>query len=104
MVIVNAVFYIILNIDLYTDTFHLPDGKVGSHQRSPISSLYTADKPWLLYLQVLMMIVSAVTALLLIFGVKNKTVKIAQIVATAGSILMFIIIMVYTSKAVHPHY
>ncbi|MCR5799138.1 MAG: hypothetical protein K6G69_03600 [Lachnospiraceae bacterium] len=103
-VIVNAVFYIILNIDLYTDTFHLPDGNMGSHQRSPISSLYTADKPWLLYIQVLMMIVSAVTALLLIFGVKNKTVKIAQIVATAGSILMFIIIMIYTSKAVHPRY
>jgi len=103
-VIVNAVFFIILNMELYTDTYHLPDGNMGSHQRSPISSLYTADKPWLLYIQVLMMIVSAVTALLLIFGVKNKTIRIVQIVATAGSIAMFIIIMIYTSKAVRPRY
>ena len=93
-VLVNAAYFIVLRMDLYTDRYHLPDGKMGVHHRSPISSLNHADMNWLSGLEVLLMAVSVVTSVLLLFGLKNSIVRIIQIVSTIASTIVFIIIMV----------
>ena len=49
-VVVNAVFYLVLRADLYTDRAVMPDGMVRQWQRSPIDRLYISDQPVLLYL------------------------------------------------------
>ncbi|MBR6470105.1 MAG: hypothetical protein IKS84_06975 [Lachnospiraceae bacterium] len=103
-VIANAVYFVILRMDLYTDTYHLPDGEMGEHHRSPIDSLYTADNPALLYLQLALMLASVATSLLMIFGVRNNVVKVIQIASTIGSTAMFVIILIYTGNFVHPRY
>ena len=103
-IIANAVYFVILRMDLYTDTYHLPDWEMGVHHRSPIDSLYTADNPALLYLQLALMLASAVTSLLMLLGVKSHAVKVIQIASTIGSTAMFIIILIYAGYFVHPHY
>ena len=103
-IIVNAVYYYVLNLELYVDRYHLPDGEMGEHSRSPVESLYTADNPALWYLQLLFMLISAATGLLLLFGVNNRIVKIVQIVGTIASTLLFVIILFYTKTSVHPRY
>ncbi|MCR5735006.1 MAG: hypothetical protein K6G22_10405 [Lachnospiraceae bacterium] len=103
-VMTNAVFFVILRTDLYTDRYHLPDGEMGVHTRSPIERIYTADNPVLLYLQILSMIISTAAALLLIFGVKGRIVKTVWITGMIASAVIFVIILVYTKTSVHPHY
>ena len=93
-VIVNAVYFIILRMDLYTDVYHLPDGEMGVKHRSPISSLSHADMYGLFKLELFLMVVSIITSILMMFGVKNNIVKIAQIVSTVASTAVFIIILV----------
>lgn len=103
-IIANAVYFSILKMDLYTDRYHLPDGEMGVHMRSPIESLYTADNPVLLYLQILAMIISTAAALLLIFGVKRRIVKIVWVCGMIASTAIFIMILVYTKTFVKPRY
>lgn len=103
-VILNTVYFVILRMDLYVDTYNLPDGEMGEHHRSPIDSLYTADNPALLYLQLALMLASVATSLLMLFGVKNNVVKVIQIASTIGSTAMFVIILIYTGYFVHPRY
>ena len=91
-------------MDLYTDRYHLPDGEMGEHHRSPIDSLYTANNPELLHLQLFLMLISVVTSLLLLIGVKNKVVRIIQIISTIASTAVFVIILIYTEKSVKPKY
>lgn len=92
--IANFVYFVILRMDLYTDRYHLPDGEMGENRRSPISSLAHADMNGLVTLELFLMVVSVITSLLLLFGVKNNIVKIVQIVSTIASTAVFIIILV----------
>ena len=103
-IIINTVYLYVLRMDLYTDRYHLPDGEMGEHHRSPIDSLYTANNPELLHLQLFLMLISVVTSLLLLIGVKNKVVRIIQIISTIASTAVFVIILIYTEKSVKPKY
>ncbi len=102
--IVNGVYLFVLNKDLYVDRYHLPDGEMGEHHRSPIDSLYTANNPALLHLQLFLMLISAVSSILLLIGVKNSIVRVIQIVSTIASTVVFVIILIYTGNSVHPKY
>ena len=92
-ILVNPIYFFILRMELYTDYGVLPDGKRIVNRRSPIESLYHADMSWLFSLELLLMAASVITGVLMLFGVKNKIVKVAQIVSTVASTVMFIIIM-----------
>ena len=102
-VIMNAAFVAVLNMDLYTDRAMMPDGQVREWHRSPISRLYIADQPVLLYLQLALAAVSVITSVLIIFGVKSSTVKTVRMVSTIASAVMFVIIMIVTSN-IHATY
>ena len=103
-IIANIVYFVILRMDLYTDRYHLPDGGMGEHRRSPIDSMYTADAPVLVYLQIILMAVSVITSVILMAGVKNRVVSIVCIAANIASTVVFIIIMVVSGLFIHPHY
>ena len=103
-IIVNIIYFVVLRIELYTDRYHLPDGIMGEHHRSPIDSLYTAGNPALVYLQFLFMAFSIVSAILLLIGVRNRIVGIAHIAATIASTVIFVIIMIVSGFFIHPHY
>ncbi len=102
--IANGVYLFILKMDLYVDRYHLPDGEMGEHHRSPIESLYTADNPALVNLQIFLMLLSVVTALLLLIGIKNNIVRVIHIISTIASTAVFVIILIYTGNFVHPRY
>ncbi len=68
-IIVNIVYFIVLRTDLYTDRAAMADGSMREWHRSPVDSLYTADKPALLYLQLIFAAVSVITSALVLFGV-----------------------------------
>ncbi len=100
---VNIIYFIIMNIDLYTDRAMMPDGDEQVWQRSPMDRLEVADKHFLFYLLVISAAVSIISSALVIFGVKNNTVKIVRLVGTVFSTLIFIIIMI-TAGGIHPKY
>ena len=93
-IIVNPVYFFILQKEIYTDQAYLPDGSMLVKRRSPVESLYHVDKSWLFSLELLFMVVSIVTSILMLFGVKKKFIKIAQIVSTVASTVIFIVIMI----------
>ena len=98
-IIINIIFYIILNINLYTDRALMPDGGMREWQRSPISRLQLADQGTLLYLQLAFAAVSMITSVLILLGAKNSIIRVVQLVSTAASIVMFIMIMIVTSNS-----
>ena len=97
-IVVNPVYFMILRTDLYTDVYHLPDGETGVNHRSPIESLSHADMYGLFKLELFFMAVSVITSVLMLFGIKNNIVKIAQIVSTVGSTVMFIVILIISGN------
>ncbi len=102
-VVVNAVFYLVLRADLYTDRAVMPDGMVRQWQRSPIDRLYISDQPVLLYLQFAFAAVSVIPGVMLLFGCKNRIVRTVRLVSTIASAAMFIIIMLVTCN-LHVNY
>lgn len=98
-IILNAAFIAVLNLSFYTDRTAMPTGEALVRHRSPIDRLYIMDKPALLYLQLAIAAVSVITSILLICGVKNGVVKTVQLISTAASAVMFIIIMIVTSNS-----
>ena len=99
LIALNAVYYSILKMDLYTDRALMPDGSVREWHRSPVTRLNISGKPVLLYLIMFFAAVSVVTNILVMLGVKNSTVRIIRIVSTIASTVMFIIIMIATGNA-----
>ena len=97
-IIVNAIFFVVLNLDIYTDRAPLADGSVREWHRSPLGRLEIADERYLFYLQILFAAVSIITSILVMVGIKNNVVKIIRLVATIASAVMFIIIMVTTNN------
>ncbi len=102
-VFLNAVFMIVLHLKLYSDRFVLPGEAARTWRRSPVESLQTADMPALLILQYVFVIVSVVSAVLVLFGVKSRTVRIVRLASAVGSAVMFVLIMI-VSASVRPRY
>ena len=102
-IIVNIVYFVVLNMNIYTDRAMMPDGKVREWHRSPIARLNIADQSFLIYLQIVLSAVSILTSVLFLFGVRNSTIRTIQLVSTIGSTIVFIIIMIVTSN-LHANY
>ena len=102
-ILVNIVYLIILNIKLYTDHAIMPDGDEQFWQRSAIDRLDVADKRILLYLFILGAVVSCISSIMLMLGIKNNVVRIIQLISTIVSTTMFIIVLL-VANATHPKY
>ena len=59
-IIANIAYFIVLNINIYTDRAMMPTGEVREWQRSPIARLSIADHSFLLYLQIFLAAVSVI--------------------------------------------
>ena len=97
-ILINVIYCVVLNLELYTDRAMMPGGQVREWRRSPIARLNLSGQPWLAVLQIVLTAVSIVTSGLVLFGVKNRTVKTVQLISTVASTLMFILIMIVTAN------
>ena len=98
-IIVNILYFVILNLNIYTDRAMMPNGEVREWHRSPITRLNIADQSFLIYLQIILAAVSMITSILFLFGVRSSTIRTIQLVSTIGSTIVFIIIMIATSDS-----
>ena len=97
-IIINLAYFVVLNINIYTDRAMMQTGEIREWHRSPIARLNIADQSFLIYLQIVFAAVSIITSVLFLFGVRNNIIKIIQLVSTIGSTIVFIIIMIVTSN------
>ncbi len=102
-ILVNIVYFVVLNLAIYTDRAVMPAGNIREWHRSPIDRLNIADQSFMLYLQIAVAAVSIITSILLLFGVRSQTVKTIQLISTIGSTVIFIFILILTSTA-NAHY
>ena len=93
-IIANIIFIIVLNKDLYTDSYFLPDEQRHYLVRSPYDTLYSADMAGWWKFQLFVTAICIISSFLIIFGVRHKIVKIVQIASAAASLIVFIIIMI----------
>lgn len=102
-VAVNVAYYLIMNLQIYTDRAMMANGQVREWKRSRISRLRMAEKTWLLYAWVAFAVVAVVTSLLTMFGVENTVIRKAQLISTVASTVMFAVIMILTGNS-YAHY
>ena len=102
-IIVNIVYFVVLNLNIYTDRAMMPTGELREWRRSPITRLNIADQSFLIYLQIVFAAVSIITSILYLFGVRSSIVKTIQLVSLIGSTIVFIIIMIVSSDS-HANY
>ena len=102
-IIINIAYFIVLNMDIYTDRAMMPTGEIREWHRSPITRLNIADQSFLFYLQMILAAVSIVTSVLFLFGVRGRMIRTIQLVSVIGSTIVFIIIMIVTSDS-HANY
>ena len=98
-IIVNIAYFVVLNLELYTDRAMMPTGDVREWHRSPVARLSISDQSFLFYLQIVLAAVSILTSVLLLFGVRSSVIKKIQLVSTIGSTVMFVIIMIVTANS-----
>ena len=98
-IIANIAYFVVLNLNIYTDRAMMPNGEVREWHRSPITRLNIADQSFLIYLQIVLAAVSMITSLLVLFGVRSSIVKTIQLVSLIGSTIVFIIIMIVSSDS-----
>ncbi|MEE3495793.1 MAG: hypothetical protein VZR06_11570 [Butyrivibrio sp.] len=98
-IIANITYFVVLNLNIYTDRAMMPNGEVREWHRSPITRLNIADQSFLIYLQIVLAAVSMITSLLFLFGVRSSIVKTIQLVSIIGSTIVFIIIMIVSSDS-----
>ena len=98
-IIVNIVYFVVLNIEIYTDRAIMPTGEVREWHRSPVARLSISDQSFLYYLQIVLAAVSIITSVLLLLGVRSNIIKTIQLVCTIGSTVMFVIIMIVTANS-----
>ena len=98
-IIVNILFFVVLNLNIYTDRAMMPTGEVREWHRSPIARLNIADQSFLIYLQIVFAAVSIITSVLFLFGVRNSIIRTIQLVSAIGSTMIFIIIMIVTANS-----
>ena len=96
-IIANITFFVILNMNIYTDRAILPTGEIREWHRSPIARLNIADQSFLIYLQIVFAAVSIITSVLFLFGTRSSIIKTIRLVSIIGSTIAFIIIMIVTS-------
>ena len=96
-IMVNIMYFAVLNLNIYTDRAIMPNGEVREWHRSPITRLSIADQSFLIYLQIFIAAVSVISSVLFLFGVRNKIIRTIQLVSVIGSTIVFIIIMIVTS-------
>ena len=98
-VIINIIYVVILNLNLYTDRAMMPDGNARQWQRSPINRLYISDRPGLLYLQLFFVAASVITGIMMMLGNRSSTLRTIWLIAVIASAVMFVIIMIVTGNA-----
>ena len=98
-IIANIVYFVVLNMNIYTDRTIMPDGRVREWHRSPIARLHMADQSFLLYLQIILVAVSIITSVLFLCGVRNSIIRKIQLVSIIGSTVMFAVIMIVTADS-----
>ncbi len=102
-IIVNIAFFVVLNMNIYTDRAMMPNGEIRKWHRSPITRLNIGGQSFLIYLQILLAAASVVSSVLFLFNVRSSMIKTIQLVSTIGSAIVFIIIMIVTANS-HVHY
>ncbi len=102
-IIANIAYFVVLNLNIYTDRAVMPTGQVREWRRSPITRLNIADQSFLIYLQIVFAAVSMITSVLFLFGVRSRTIRTIQLVSVIGSTIVFLIIMIVTSDS-HARY
>ena len=102
-IIVNIAYFVILNLNIYTERTMMPTGEVREWHRSPITRLNIADQSFLLYLQIVLAALSVITSVMLLFGVRKRIIRTIQLISVIGSTIVFIIIMIVTSDS-HANY
>lgn len=98
-IIANIAYFVVLNMNIYTDRATMPTGEVREWHRSPIARLNVADQSFLFYLQMILAAVSMITSVLFLFGVRGRMIRTIQLVSIIGSTIVFIIIMIVTSSS-----
>ncbi|MBQ6294425.1 MAG: hypothetical protein IJK80_01045, partial [Firmicutes bacterium] len=96
-IIVSIAYFVVLNMNIYTDRAMMPTGEIREWHRSPIARLNIADQSLLFYLQMILAVVSIITSVLFLFGVRGRMIRTIQLVSIIGSTIVFIIIMIVTS-------
>ena len=91
-IIVNIAYFIVLNMNIYTDRAMMPTGEVREWHRSPIARLSIADQSFLIYLQIVLAAVSIMASVLFLFGVRSRTIRTIQWVSVIGSTIVFVTI------------
>ena len=102
-ILANIAYFVVLNMNLYTDRAIMPTGEVREWHRCPITRLNLAGQSFLIYLQMVLAAVSMLTSILFLFGVRSKTLRTIQLVSVIGSTIVFILIMIVTSNS-HVNY
>ena len=102
-ILLNVLYCIVLNIDLYTDRAMMPSGQIREWKRSPLTRLNISDRSGLAYLQFFLAAVSILTAVLRALGVRNNIVRYVWIISTVASTVVFVVIMILTANS-HVNY
>lgn len=97
-IVANILFFVVLNLNIYTDRTSFPDGSTREWQRSPLARLELSDQRYLFYLQIAVAAVSVITSILVICGVKSNAVKIIRNVSSVLSLIVFIFIMIVSNN------
>ena len=98
-IIANIAYFVVLNMNSYTDRATMPTGEIREWHRSPIARLNIADQSFLFYLQIVLAAASIITSVLFLFGVRGRMIRTIQLVSVIGSTIIFIIIMIVTSNS-----
>ena len=98
-IIANIAYFVVLNMNIYTDRAMMPTGEVREWHRSPIARLNIAGQSFLLYLQIVLAAVSIITSVLFLLKIRTSMIRTIQLVSTIGSTIVFIIIMIATSDS-----
>ena len=98
-IIANIAYFVVLNMNIYTDRATMPTGEIREWHRSPVTRLGIADQSFLFYLQIVLAAASIITSILFLFGVRGRMIRTIQLVSVIGSTIVFIIIMIVTSNS-----
>ena len=95
-IIANIIYFLVLRMELYTDNAILPSGE-ETYTYTPIEKLSSAGNTGLVDFQLMFAVVSVILAILLMVGIKNKYIRIAWVISTAASTILFIVILLYAA-------
>ncbi len=88
-VVLTAIYYVVLNTQLYTDRVAMPSGETRTWRRSPASRLSLSDRTWLLYLHGAVSVFSILFGILRLLGIREDVFLIAQIICILVAAILF---------------